>query len=314
MVNATYNGAGATVIEELEALEAAVTTFLQLYETPSKEPIEIGPLERFGPFLDPIETIWSARLNADYGTEQDAVRQAIDTHWEKWQQDERPAIRRFVAAVERRWLRTYKAPELLHKQFPKRQEIVPGLISEGVMLLAGKSGLGKSWWALLLALAVAQGGKAFGHIDMEQGDVLYLLLEDDAAQMQERLAMCLEDGEAIPERLTIAHEAPGLQDGLFERLEAWLRTHEDSARLIIIDVLQKIRPPRRHKGDIYEQDYAIGEALKPLARCYHVAIMILHHCNKLVGVHTTFLPKLSLTYYTHNRRWDDRGSISLLRY
>ena len=32
------------------------------------------------------------------------------------------------------------------------------------------------------------------------------------------------------------------------------------------------------------------------------------------GVHTTFLPKLSLTYYTHNRRWDDRGTISLLRY
>jgi hypothetical protein len=32
----------------------------------------------------------------------------------------------------------------------------------------------------------------------------------------------------------------------------------------------------------------------------------------LFGVHTTFLQKLSLTYYTHNRRCDDRGTISLL--
>lgn len=281
MVNAHYNGAAATVIEEFEALEAAVETFLALYETPSKVTVHIGNPERFGPFTRPIVTLNSARLSADYGTEQDAVHQAVEAHWDQWQQDEHPAMRQFVARVERRWLRTYPAPELQHKHFPARRWIIPELISEGLMLIAGKSGLGKSFWALQMGLAVAQGRKAFGQIDVEQGDVLYLSLEDDAQGMQERLEMCLEDGEALPAGLTIAHEAPLLSEGLYDRLDAWLRTH-DSARLIIIDVLQKIRPPRRHKGDIYEQDYAIGEALKPLARRYHVAIVILHHNNKLV--------------------------------
>jgi AAA domain/IclR helix-turn-helix domain len=160
--------------------------------------------------------------------------------------------------------------------------VVPGMIKEGVMLAAGKSGLGKSWWALQLAIAVAQGGKAFNAIDVEQGDVLYLSLEDDKDQMQERLNLLLEEGEDYPARLTIAHEAPLLSRRLSERLEAWLKTHPE-ARLIIVDVLQKIRPHQDPKGNLYEQDYRIGEALKPLARRYHVAIILLHHCNKLVN-------------------------------
>ena len=270
------------MIDLVESLDTAVTTFLDLYETPG--PFSLDPEKAYlacGPYLEPVETLNSARLRADPGAELEAAHQAVEEHWEAWQQDTRPAMQRFVAAVERRWLRVYTAAELLHKHFPQRRDIVPGLITEGVMLLAGKSGLGKSFWALQLGLAVAHGGKAFGAIDVAQGDVLYLSLEDDAPQMQERLAMCLEPNVPYPQALTIAHEAPLLSQGLAERLEAWLRTHEQ-ARLIIVDVLQKIRLPRLHKGDIYEQDYAIGEALKPLARRYHVAILILHHCNKLV--------------------------------
>ena len=34
----------------------------------------------------------------------------------------------------------------------------------------------------------------------------------------------------------------------------------------------------------------------------------------LDGVHTTFVQKLSLTYYTHNLRRCYRGALSLLRY
>jgi hypothetical protein len=79
--------------------------------------------------------------------------------------------------------------------------------------------------------------------------------------MQERVAMCLEEGEDYPQRLTIAHEAPLLSDGLSERLEAWLSAHKDGARLIIIDVLQKIRPPRRRNGDIYANRVNISVTL-----------------------------------------------------
>jgi hypothetical protein len=273
------NGAAATVVEEFEAQEAAITTLLQLLEEPG--PVDIGPPERFGPCREPLETVDSARTLADYGHELEAARQAVEEHWEGWRQDDRPGIRHFVAEVERRWLRSYPASELTHKTFPARREIVPGMIGEGLILISGKSGIGKGWWALQLALAVAQGGKVFNKMQVEAGDVLYLSLEDDAAQMQERGYVFLQDGDEWPARLEIAHEAPLLSFGLYDRLEAWLKAHQD-ARLIIIDTLAKIRPPRRQNGDLYEQDYAIAEALKPLAYRYHVAVIILHHCNKLV--------------------------------
>jgi AAA domain-containing protein len=279
MVTAHHTGLGATVVEEFEALEAAVSAFLDLYEKPDPLALDTDTLERFGPYLEPIETLNSARIIADYGQELAAARQVVEEHWEKWQAE--PRLSRFVAAVERRWLRSYPASELMHRTFPARCWIVSGLISEGLVLIAGKSGIGKSYWALQLGIAIAQGGKAFGCFDVEQGDVLYLSLEDDAQAMQERLAHCLEEGESYPERLTIAHEAPLLSEGLFERLESWLKSHPQ-ARLILIDVLANIRPPRRSHGDIYQQDYAVGEALKPLARRYHVAIVLFHHCNKLV--------------------------------
>jgi hypothetical protein len=54
MVNGQSSNLGATIIEDFEALEAAVTAFFALYETPSKLKlaVAIDPLERFGPYLD----------------------------------------------------------------------------------------------------------------------------------------------------------------------------------------------------------------------------------------------------------------------
>jgi hypothetical protein len=274
------HGAGAAIIEEFEAREAAVTTFIRLLEEPGL--FALDPDEHylpFGPYLEPIETVNSTRIQANPGQELEAAHQAVEAHWETWQAE--PRLAPFVAAVERRWLRTYRATELLHKTFPARRWIVPGHLSEGLGVIAGKSGIGKGWWALQLGIAVAQGGKAFGEVDVAVGDVLYLSLEDDAPQMQERFARLIEEGEPYPPRLTIAHEAPLLSQGLAERLETWLRSQQDP-RLIIIDTLQKIRPPQRQNGNVYEQDYLVIEALKPLAHRYHVAILLLHHTNKRV--------------------------------
>src|SRR2546422_6438587 len=102
MVSARHNGLGATVIEEFEAREAAVTTFIRLLEEPG--PFALNPNEhylQFGPNLEPIETVNSARLQADPGQELMAARQAVEAHWETWQAE--PRLAPFVAAVERRW-------------------------------------------------------------------------------------------------------------------------------------------------------------------------------------------------------------------
>jgi RecA-family ATPase len=65
-----------------------------------------------------------------------------------------------------------------------------GDVDEGVTLLAGAPKLGKSWLMLNVAVAVASGGKAFGSIDVEQGAVLYLAVDDNGRRLQKRLRGC----------------------------------------------------------------------------------------------------------------------------
>jgi hypothetical protein len=73
---------------------------------------------------------------------------------------------------------TIDAETLLGMDFPPLEYVIPGYVVEGLTVLAGKPKLGKSWWAYDASIAVATGGKAMGSIDCEQGDVLYLALED----------------------------------------------------------------------------------------------------------------------------------------
>ena len=56
--------------------------------------------------------------------------------------------------------------------------VVPGYISEGFLVLAGRQKLGKTWLAIDMALAVATGTTAIGSIICEIGDVLYIDMEN----------------------------------------------------------------------------------------------------------------------------------------
>ncbi len=71
------------------------------------------------------------------------------------------------------------AYDLMRATFLPTRWMVPGLLPDGLTLLAGKPKMGKSWLALELAIAVATGGVALGQIPVEPGDVLYLALEDN---------------------------------------------------------------------------------------------------------------------------------------
>ncbi|WP_255407998.1 AAA family ATPase [Pseudonocardia sp. Ae717_Ps2] len=75
----------------------------------------------------------------------------------------------------------WTAEELMGMDFPTPRWAVPGIICEGVTLLAGPPKVGKSWMSLGLALDIAAGRPAFGRIDAEAGSVLYLALEDTRA-------------------------------------------------------------------------------------------------------------------------------------
>lgn len=180
---------------------------------------------------------------------------------------------------ERRTARGFTAAELVGMVIKATKWAVPGYISEGLNILAGGQKLGKSWLAFDLALAVAMKGYAFGTIALEQGDALYLALEDTPRRLQERLIKLLQ-GEPAPERLHIFTEWPTLTEGGLDWLEAWLTEHP-TARLVVIDTLKKIRPPRMRNGNAYDEDYDFMGLLKTMADRYEVAFLVLHHVRKM---------------------------------
>ena len=82
---------------------------------------------------------------------------------------------------------SWNAVDLANHTFAAMCWAVVGIIAEGLTLLVGPPKLGKSWFALNIAVAIAAGGKALGRIGVEGGDVLYLALEDPASSTSGRL-------------------------------------------------------------------------------------------------------------------------------
>ena len=159
--------------------------------------------------------------------------------------------------------------------------VVPGMVPEGVALLAGKPKLGKSWLAMGLCVAVASGGVAFGNVRVEKGSALYLALEDNERRLQFRLKKILARTE-VPDGLHYSVECPRLDEGGVEAVEGWLRSRPD-ARLVVIDTLAKIRPRQRRGANAYQEDYEALEALLPLAARHNVAVLVVHHLRKMAA-------------------------------
>jgi len=154
------------------------------------------------------------------------------------------------------------------------------VLPEGLSLLVGKPKKGKSWMGLGMCEAVAAGGVAFGTRRVEQGDTLYLALEDNHKRLQKRLKKVL-GGAPAPDRMHLHVEWPRLDEGGAELLDEWLTDHP-GARLVVIDTLAKIRQPARG-SNVYAEDYAALEKLLPLASKHGVAIVVVHHLRKMAA-------------------------------
>ena len=175
--------------------------------------------------------------------------------------------------------RTFNAMSLVHDSFKPMQWAVKDFLPEGCVLFAGRPKLGKSWLAYQVAIAVASGGKALGEIPVKEGEVLYLALEDGRQRLQWRLQTLLKSSDQMPSRLHLAMEWPPLDEGGLEELELWLQRYASTARLIIIDTFQRIRPAG--SGDsVYSIDFNSLRELTDLTREFPVCIMVVHHTRK----------------------------------
>ncbi|RPE39689.1 AAA domain-containing protein [Streptomyces sp. Ag109_O5-1] len=172
----------------------------------------------------------------------------------------------------------WTADELMAAEFPEPKWAVPGILSEGVNLLAGPPKVGKSWMALGLGLSVAAGGEAFGAVPVDGGPVLYLALEDTARRLQNRMGKLL-GGRPAPSGLTLSTECPPLPQGGAEMIAGWL-DQNTQARLVVIDVFAKVRGAAPIGASAYDADYAAVGHAKQLADHYGVSVVLVHHLRK----------------------------------
>ncbi|MHA6644540.1 AAA family ATPase [Mesorhizobium sp. A623] len=191
-----------------------------------------------------------------------------------------------IVEVEPARLTSFNALDLMGMEFAPVRYVVPGYVSEGCTILAGAPKLGKSWLVLQAAMAVARGTNCLGGT-CEQGDVLYLALEDNPRRLKERLIMQnpLDRmlGLKMPACLQFETEWPQADRGGIAKIEEWLKAHSN-AKLVIIDVLKMFRAARKGNKNAYDLDYEDIRPLTRLAGIYKVAIIIVHHTNK--GAHT----------------------------
>lgn len=167
--------------------------------------------------------------------------------------------------------------DLLGMDLPPISWLVKDLvIDEGLTLMGGKKKLGKSWFCLQLATAVATGAPCLGR-ETARGSVIYLCLEDGRRRLKGRLEKQHAPG-GLP--ITYYTRFPPLDgDGMGMLLDLLA---EDKPRLLVLDTLAAAKTGKVDEN-VAGPMADIGNSLRVLAQVYHAAVFATHHHGKLVG-------------------------------
>jgi hypothetical protein len=226
-------------------------------------------------FADSCKAILADRGRAGEWANRSDDRQLAHT----WERAAPHRDRDFV--IPECWLKAEQmtARQLQTMDFPPLKYVVPKVIVEGLTILAGKPKIGKSYFMLNVAYAVATGGTTLGGIECEQGDVLYAALEDyNLRRAQSRLRRMGCAGE-WPKHLTIFTRMPRLDEGGLQVIKDWI-ARAGNPRLVIIDTFVKVRPIQREGQNQYQYDYDSASELTELANTAGIAIVIVGHVRK----------------------------------
>lgn len=186
---------------------------------------------------------------------------------------ERPQLGEHFGAV-----RIPTAAQIMARELPPVRWVVPDILPEDVTVLGGRPKFGKSWMVLGFGVAVATGGVALGTRQVEQGEVLYLALEDNERRIHNRLDKLLA-GRCAPPNLHISTEWPRLDEEGADLLDDWVTVHPDT-RLVIVDTLAMLKPRTKGTRTQYDEDREAVSPLTPIASDHNVAILLVHHLRE----------------------------------
>lgn len=173
---------------------------------------------------------------------------------------------------------TSEACDLMNENIPPLRWIVQDVIPEGMTLLGGKQKIGKSWFILALALALAFGGVFLNTLKVERCEVLYLALEDNKRRLQDRIAKLIPLGIKLPKGFHYALKWPRLNDEGLRLLELWLNEHPQ-VKLVIIDTWGRAKPIVKGQNG-YDADVEAASGVQSLAMERNISILAVCHVRK----------------------------------
>jgi hypothetical protein len=172
------------------------------------------------------------------------------------------------------------ASTIMTMHFAPIKYVIPGIVVEGLTLLAGKPKIGKSWLLMHAAVAVATGGFTLGQIHCLQGDVLYCALEDNKRRVKSRLNKLVASNADLSRLFFYTYDEMGrLSQGGLDSIRNWLKS-VPQPRLVIIDTLAVVRSAKKKDESSYDADYNAVLELRGLASEFGVAIIVVHHLRK----------------------------------
>ena len=193
--------------------------------------------------------------------------------------------------------------ELQKRSFKDQKWLIKDVLPTGNILLAARPKMRKTFLALQLAIAVCGGGK-FLDWRVEQGDVLFLGLEDNERRLKSRIALMQTldlnppdlsgfrywtggvdisptTGRAFvsnPEEASRAYAAFPRGEAGVEAIDRFLDMYP-ATRLIVIDTYAHFRDASNNR-DVYQRDVDQMMPITKMASRREVTVLVVHHEKK----------------------------------
>jgi hypothetical protein len=168
-----------------------------------------------------------------------------------------------------------KVSDLLKREFPVLDWIVPDVIPDGCHLVIAAPKIGKSLMTLMLAIACASGGKAFGVIKVARRPVLLIDLESGDRRLASRLDAF--GVTAVPGTFEF-HTDP---DTALAVMRAFLRKHKGRSPLVILDTLSEVMGPKpRDLAPMLHEKRTLQPIQTLCSADPGASVLIVHHNRK----------------------------------
>jgi hypothetical protein len=159
--------------------------------------------------------------------------------------------------------------------------VIQGILYNGLTVFAGRPKVGKSWLTLQLALAVAQGEKLMGALDVNApGGVVYIALEESQSRTATRMQRLVGTESPFLQNISMVYEMSPLKQGGAEQLEKILADRHPS--LVIIDTFLALVGGGSERRDVLRSEYQEMKTVADIARRAETAMVLVHHMRKSV--------------------------------